>query len=330
MDVRSTPRWFLGLLVAALAMALALSLVSVHLRLVNAGLGCADWPACYGRIGAVSEAPPSAADGAGSAATTRVATLAHRIIASTLGLAILAIVAVALTRHRHTTGWLVPALLLAVMLTLALLGRWSAGLHRPGIVMANFTGGIALATSLWWLLLRCTRDRHAHASTAAPARGLAGAALIVVTAQIILGGLVSAYFAGLACGPSPTCGGNWVPSLPWQTLTGLFGTLETDAGGRVVIGDTLTGLHMAHRLLGLVAAAIVAALAWRLWRAGRPGAGLALVTLVVAGVVLGLASVRLELERNIVLAHYALAVALLLALMTVAAPVPHRHAVHKT
>lgn len=154
--------------------------------------------------------------------------------------------------------------------------------------------------------------------------------MLVVAAQIVLGGLVSAYFAGLACGPSPTCAGNWVPSLPWHTLTGLFDVLELDADGRAVGGHALTGLHMAHRLLGVAAAVVVAVLAWRLRREGRTPIAVMLLALVVVEVVLGLASVRLELDRNVVLAHYALALALLLALLSLIAPAGAHPAAHRS
>lgn len=329
MDVRSSPRWFAGLLVVALVMALALSLVSVHLRLVNSGLGCADWPDCYGRIGAAVDTP-RVAPGETADAPASLATRAHRAIASALGLVILVIVAAALTRHTPPTGRLAPTLLLMVMVGLAVLGKWSAGLHRPGVVMANFTGGIALAALLWWLLLASGRGQSQPRARRAAVHRWASAALLLVAAQIVLGGLVSAYFAGLACGPSPTCAGNWMPSVPWHTLTGLFDVLEIDTGGRVVGGHALTGLHMAHRLLGVLAAVVVALLAWRLRQEGRAAMAVALLALVVIEAVLGLASVHLKLDRGVVLAHYALALALLLALLTLVAPAGARRAAHRS
>lgn len=313
---RRTPGWYLGLLIVALVMALALALVSVHIRLSNSGLGCDDWPQCYGRIGSAAATDARAADaGAPQELAPSLAGRAHRVIASTLGLVILAIAAVALARRPRLCGWLAPSLLLAVMVALAALGNWSTGLQRPGVVMANFAGGIALAALLWWMLITVHPAASANRRADAQRRRWAAAAIIVVILQTLLGGLVSAYFAGLACGPSLSCDGRWLPYLPWTTLSGLAGVLELDATGRVAIGDTLTGLHMAHRVLGVAVVALIARLAWLAWHDGRPIAGLLLAGLVVIEAALGVASVHFELAPNLVLAHYALAVALLFALL---------------
>jgi cytochrome c oxidase assembly protein subunit 15 len=310
------PGWYLGLLVAALVMALALALVSVHIRLLNSGLGCADWPQCYGRIGgAAAMGAPAADGGAPQQLAPRLASRAHRVIASTLGLVILAIAAIALARRPRLCGWLAPTLLLAVMVALAVLGNWSAGLQRPGVVIANFAGGIALAALLWWMLITARPAAPRKRRTDAQRRRWVAAALGVTILQTLLGGFVSAYFAGLACGPSWSCDGRWLPSLPWAALSGLAGVLELDATGRVAIGDTLSGLHMAHRVLGVAAVALVARLAWLVWRDGRPVAGLLLAGLVVVAAALGVAAVHFDLAPNLVLAHYALAVALLFALL---------------
>lgn len=320
---RRTPAWYLIMLVTALVMALALSLVSVHIRLLNSGLGCTDWPHCYGRIGTAG-APQSAAESitdSSSAGTVDAATRAHRTIASALGLIILGVAVAALARRPRLTGFLPPTLLLTVMIGLAVLGNWSSGLQRPGVVMANFTGGIALAALLWWLLMAA----RAHRPSSAPAlRHWTAAALLLLVAQLVLGGLVSAYFAGLACGPSASCNGNWMPAVPWATLSGLFDLLELDAAGKVIGGDQLTGLHMAHRLLGMALVPIIAWLAWRLHRDGRSLLAGMLTVIIVAEAALGVASVHLNLHPGLVLSHYALALALLLALLVPLHPAENR------
>lgn len=311
MTARGSPSWYLALLTVALAMAIALALVSAHIRLTNSGLGCADWPQCYGRIGTPAGAPAPAAQTAPAGAT-----LTHRVLASALGLLVLAVAAAALRPHLRATGWIPPALALVVMIALAVLGKWSSGLQRPGVVIANFSGGVMLAAALWWLLAGAIRSKAAPTAPAPPVlqRWMMAVSLALIV-QIVLGGLVSAYFAGMACGPSPTCGGNWSPALPWVDLSRLFHPLELDAAGRVVIGDTLTGLHMAHRLLGFALVPLFAWFAWRLCENGRRGSAITVVSLVAAVVALGVAAVNMALPPALVLTHYGLALALLLALL---------------
>lgn len=316
MATRGAPSWYLALLTVTLATAVALALVSAHLRLTNSGLGCADWPQCYGRIDTMPDASAAVVQTAPTGAT-RI----HRVLASTLGLLVLAVAAAALRPGLRATGWLPPALALAVMIALAVLGKWSSGLQRPAVVIANFSGGIVLASALWWLLVGAIRS-NAMPTASAPRNSitrpwmlLASLALFV---QIVIGGLVSAYFAGLACGPSPTCGGSWSPALPWLELSAQFYLLELDAAGRVIIGETLTGLHMAHRLLGFVLVPLIVWIAWRLHRHGLRGSAITVVSLVAAEVALGVAAVNMALPHALILLHYGLALALLLALLRAA------------
>ncbi len=296
------PRWYLALLVTALTMAVALALVSAHIRLVNSGLGCTDWPQCYGQIGAY------AADGA---------TRTHRVLASALGLVVLVVAGAALWPRMRFTNWGSPVALLLVMIGLAVLGNWSSGLLRPGVVLANFTGGIVMAALLWWMLIAALRthalpppDRNRTAL-----HGWSVFAIGLLFIQILLGGLVSAFFAALACGTSPTCGGSWMPGLPWTELSALAGQLELDASGRVIVGDTLAGLHMSHRLLGFALVPVLGRVAWLFHRDGRSGLALTIAAITLAEIALGVVSVQLGLPAWIVLAHYALALALLLLLL---------------
>lgn len=313
MAARGVPSWYLALLIVTLAAAVVLALVSAHIRLTNSGLGCADWPRCYGRIGQAAD-PTTAAPHATPGGATRV----HRVLASTLGLLVLAVAAAALSPRLRATGWFPPALALAVMIALAVLGKWSAGLQRPAVVLANFSGGIVLAATLWWLLVGAIRTRVESPARALP-RSMPQRLMILGSlaagVQIVLGGVVSAYFAGLACGPSPTCGGNWNAGIPWLELATQFYLLELDATGRVVIGDTLTGLHMAHRMLGFVLVPLFVGIAWHLNRHGLRRSAITIVSLVTAEVALGIAAVNMALPPALVLAHYGLVLALVLALV---------------
>ena len=310
------PRPYLILVVTALAAAIALSLVSVHMRLLNSGLGCSEWPACYGQIALQSPADPATTGTARAAPGW--ATTTHRVLASGLGLLILAISLAALRPDRKWIHRPAALSLLAVMVGLAVLGRWSAGLTIPGVVMANYVGGLLMTGLLWWLCLTAA-GRYRPAPT--PADGklnpwvMAGMTLLVL--QITLGGMMSAWFAALSCGPSPTCDGNWAPFLPLDELARAFQPLELDASGRVVTGESMTGLHMAHRWLGMIMLPLFAVIARLAWLSGRRAAAVGVMALTVAELLLGAAAIRFDLSPTIVLGHYLLALALLLAMLDI-------------
>jgi cytochrome c oxidase assembly protein subunit 15 len=295
--------WYRALLLAGLLLAVALALISVHLRLVNSGLGCTDWPDCYGNLARSAEF--------GTAGPFKeLAVRAHRVLASVLGLLVLAVLALSL--------WLrvlrVPAgLLFGVMLLLAALGRWSAGLNLPGIVMANFAGGLLMIALLWFLWRSFFTAEPAPAATV---HRLAGIATVMLSIQMGLGGLMSAFFAGLACGPAFDCAAPWSPGIPLEVLSGLFRPLELDATGRVLISSDLAGLHMTHRMLGFALVPVFCALAYLLARSRRRALAVTMLALTVLSGLGGVMTVRLALPPLMVLAHYAIALGLLLTALS--------------
>lgn len=321
-------RWsFSRLAWLASALALGVVVLGAWVRLSHAGLGCPDWPGCYGHLD-VPEAP-HLIDAANAAWPDRPVEPAkawkemiHRYAAGTLGLLILA-VAVSAWRRRAEPGQALalPLALVGLVLFQALLGMWTVTLLlKPLVVLAHLLGGLTTLALLFWLALRHSGWQPSPASADERRRhaGWALAALLVLVAQIVLGGWTSTNYAALACPDLPTCQGHWWPPtdfadayLPWRGL-------GVNYEGGVLDNEARMTIHVMHRVGALLVLAVLGALAWRLFGSGdvrlRRGGGL-LATALAAQWLLGLGNVLLSLPLPVAVAHNAGAAVLLLVLL---------------
>lgn len=311
-------------IIATFTLGMLLVTLSAYIRLSNAGLGCADWPACYGRIGptpsdlgVTSDMVVEPNHPIGTNHAPAWATTAHRATAAVLGVLVLALAAVAAaTRGRATGGLAGPALLMLSTVGLAVLGKWSAGLHRPIVVFANFAGGVLMVSLLWRLVLGAgkRRMRNDTPSATLSARWTA-LGLGLVALQAMLGGLVSVNFAALSCTAFPDCNGVWWPALTSDGLRAMFHTLQVDAGGRVLRGEWTGGLHMAHRFAAAGVLFYVSWLGMKALRSGHGGTGVIVLALLALETATGMAVVKSHLALGVVLAHYFLGLLLLFGLL---------------
>jgi len=289
------------LLVAATLLAFCVVGLGAYVRLSDAGLGCPDWPGCYGHLVGVPDVVLGAAHDPARAWKEMI----HRYCAGTLGLLVLALAVQAWRRHIRP---LATGLLAALVVFQALLGMWTVTLLlKPIVVTAHLLGGMATLALLAWLTL----DARATGTVLpTPARPLARAALLALVAQIALGGWVSSNYAALACADFPTCQGSWWPAMDFGDAFRL----------RRELGDlsfaALTAIHWSHRLWAAVVLLTVGALALRLWRAPPwRKAGQALAALLMLQVALGVANVLLALPLALAVAHNLGAALLLVALV---------------
>ncbi|MDU5678626.1 MAG: COX15/CtaA family protein, partial [Pseudomonas aeruginosa] len=244
-----------GFTVAVLATLLAavVVLLGAYTRLTHAGLGCPDWPGCYGFVHVpLSEAQLAHAElhfpDAPVEAQKGWNEMIHRYFAGALGLLILGLALHALVRRgRDGQPLKLPLLLLAVVIAQAAFGMWTVTLKLwPQVVTAHLLGGFTTLALLFLLALRLS-GRFAARRYPAATRGLAGLALLLVIGQIALGGWVSSNYAAVACIDLPTCHGEWWPRMDFANGFHLTQHIGPNYLGGQLDSDARTAIHMTHR-----------------------------------------------------------------------------------
>ena len=302
------------LILAALILAFGVVSLGAYVRLSDAGLGCPDWPGCYGAL-----TPHHAADAIDAELAKRPdgpvshakawKEMVHRYFAGTLGLLVLVIAVLAWRGRRETNGGMsLPLLLLGLIVFQALLGMWTVTqLLKPLVVSSHLLGGMATMSLLLWLWLRERgQSGHAYFARVDHLRSSAGLGLALVVAQIALGGWVSTNYAALACTDFPLCQGAWVPTMDFAHGFTLRRELGETATGELLPMAALTAIHWAHRLMALVVSLYLAWLVLRLLRTpGYAGTGVIVGGLLVLQVSLGISNVLLSLPLAVAVAHNA-------------------------
>ncbi|MGS0681722.1 COX15/CtaA family protein [Shewanella sp. 125m-7] len=313
-----------SLLKVTLVFTLCVILMGAYTRLADAGLGCPDWPGCYGmfkvptethELTQVQQVFPEHTVEADKAWLEMI----HRYIAGTLGLLVLLILVLSLKTKDAPKK--LPMFIAALIIFQAALGMWTVTMKlMPIIVMAHLLGGFALFSLLLLLYLRSKPLRIPGGD--APARKMAGFAAIcigVLLLQIVLGGWTSSNYAALACTTLPICEGNWVDNL---SLAKAFSPFQGDHASfefGVLDYPARMTIHVAHRIGAIITAAMLFYLAFKLIRTAASSmmrdAAWLLIGLVILQVALGISNVVLHLPLGIAVSHNAGAALLLLTLV---------------
>lgn len=311
------------LAVAAAIVAFAVIVLGAYVRLSHAGLGCPDWPGCYGHLTWPDEAHELSR--AAEAFPDRPVEshkawkeMVHRYLAGTLVLLVIALNVLSWS-GRHRGGGLRPitATLLLLILFQAALGMWTVTLKLlPIVVMGHLLGGLATFSLLLWLTWRSRQSGDpAESMNLAPFRLGIIAGLTVLLVQLALGGWTSANYAALACPDFPTCQGSLWPEADFLDGFVLWREIGGDYEGGVLDMSARTAIHLAHRIGALVTLVVLGLLAVRLLRsAATRQDGLVLGTLLLGQVALGIQNVVLHLPLVNAVAHNAIG-ALLLAMV---------------
>lgn len=311
---------FVRLARAGAVLALAVVMLGAWVRLTDAGLGCPDWPGCYGRL--VVPHPETTAEELGREYTRPLEAgkawreMIHRYLASTLGLICLALAVIAWRNRRDPAQPMrAPFALVALVIFQGLLGMWTVTLLlKPIVVVAHLLGGFATLA----LLVSLGRWRSSRFPAPAPAlRALGVAAAAALVLQISLGGWTSANYAALACPDFPTCQTQWWPAVAdFEEGFVLWRGLGVDYEGGVLDHPARVAVHFTHRLGALVAALLVALLGARLVRepATRADGGAVLAALVLQ-LGLGVSIVWFGVPLTVAVLHNGVAALLLLAVI---------------
>ncbi len=311
----------------ATLLTLAVVVMGAYTRLSDAGLGCPDWPGCYGHLLGVPESS-SEIDQANQEFPERAVEIdkawkemIHRYMAEGLGLLILILAFLAI-KNRKQAGqalWL-PVFLVGLVIFQGLLGMWTVTLLlKPVIVMLHLLGGLSILALLWWLVLQPAASQTTTSNTPLTSILLVGLFLLVV--QILLGGWTSANYAALACPDFPTCQGKWWPATDFKEGFVFWRGLGQNYEFGVLDNPARTAIHLSHRVFAIVVAIFWIVVLFRIMMSKLSSSNmrqLAIITLLflLAQIVLGISNVVMSLPISVAVMHNGGAALLLLSVVT--------------
>lgn len=313
-----------ALVLSGVVLTFLVIVAGAYVRLEDAGLGCPDWPGCYGKLLGVPDElhevarAEEAFPGKPLDPARAWKEMFHRYLAGTLGLLILGIAFIAWRSRKeigHSPG--LATALVAVVAFQATLGMWTVTLLlKPAIVALHLLGGMTTLALMTWLALR---EIDPPAAPAAAARGLmpwAALGLPVLAGQVALGGWVSANYAALACPDFPVCHGRWLPEMNFTDAFHVLRELGVTAAGAPLSQDALIAIHWTHRVGALLTVLYLGALAVAGLRVPALALSSGLMLALLAGqVALGIANVLARLPLALAVAHNGGAALLLVALV---------------
>ena len=306
-------------------LALCVVVLGAYVRLSDAGLGCPDWPGCYGTL-TVPESQTAIADAQLIYPNKPVEThkawkeMAHRYVAGTLGLLVLSLCLLGWRAKRHiSVSPLLPTVLLFVIGFQAMLGMWTVTLLlKPVIVSLHLMGGMTTLAILTWI---------AHRHFGSPSRRIVDSNLVrfwirgavfVIFAQIFLGGWTSSNYAALACTDFPTCHGEWMPEMDFYTAFHWVRELGLTATGQPLELAAFTAIQWTHRVGALVTFIYLSILGLMLLKNTRlQSFGVLLILLLFVQISLGIGNLVLHLPLALAVGHNMGAALLLITIVVV-------------
>ncbi len=331
---------FRNFVISTFALTLFLVMMGAWVRLTDAGLGCPDWPGCYGKftpLHAAKDIAKAVAEQGGEHGPVSMGKawneMLHRYLASFVGLLILIMAtwsvfkpipkagpALARTASAKpaTQGWGLPVILLAVVIMQGMFGMWTVTLDlMPIIVTIHLLGGMITFSLLAWLMNRqFALPRYVDNEPVGRLKPWVLASAVVVVAQIILGGWTSTNYAALACPDLPLCQGQVWPPSDFRLGFTILRELGVDPAGNPITFPALTAIHLTHRIGAIFVLCIVAMTAMRAATAGERPLGRAIAVILIIQLLLGLSNVWFSLPIWVSVLHNGGAAVLLALLVT--------------
>jgi heme a synthase len=316
--------WFRRLALAGACLAALVVVLGAWVRLTDAGLGCPDWPGCYGHfhpeqaaqhLSDIQAAFPNREFDYAKAMHEMI----HRYFASALGLVIVALCGFAIWNRKDSAQPLGPVIALLVLVCLqGTLGALTVTmLLKPLIVTAHLLGGLTTLSLLSWLAR--WPERREPTTAERRLRSFAVLGLVVLSLQIGLGGWTSANYAAIACPDFPTCRQSWIPAMDYRDAFVLWRGLTVDYQGGVLPDSARVAIHYTHRIGAIVAGVVLISLgistAIAASTRGARWAGIILVTAVLIQITIGISTVINGVPLALATAHNAGAALLAVAMV---------------
>ena len=332
-------RWIRRLALAGVLLCFVVVVLGAYVRLNAAGLGCPDWPGCYGHVTPIGAENNAAAQAAFPNrpldASKAWKEMVHRYAAGTLVIIVVVITALAISyRRQKLLSPTYASALLATILVQAVLGMLTVTWQlKPLIVTLHLVFGMTTLGLLWWLWLSLPGKSWGgramgggglsgggQAATLRVAHQIALLGLAALAVQIVLGGWTSSNYAAVACPDFPTCQGAWWPHTDYKNAFILWRGLGINYEGGILDNPARVAIHLTHRLGALLATlALVFAAVFVILRKNLPhatAAAYAVLAALALQLTIGISMVLKTFPLRLTAAHTAGAALLLLASLT--------------
>lgn len=303
--------------------------MGVFTRLADAGLGCPDWPGCYGHVlwptedhevARANEAYPEMPVEHDKTWPEMV----HRYLATSLGLFTIGILVFALRNRGPEQPLKLPVFLLAFIILQGMFGMWTVTLKLwPQVVTAHLLGGFTTISLLWLLTLRLNNQRWQLPAIVEPKltalRPLVVVGLLIVVGQIALGGWTTSNYADIACPDFPRCQGAWLPPMDFANGFNIAQQVGPNYLGGVLDNDARVAIHVSHRIGAIITSLYLLFLFVKLrGLATAPAKRLSAVMLavLVAQVLLGISNIVFNFPIAVAVTHNLVGALLLLVMVT--------------
>jgi cytochrome c oxidase assembly protein subunit 15 len=315
------------LVLVSILLAILVVSLGAYTRLTHAGLGCPDWPGCYGQIDVpetveqINKAELAFPDRAVEPEKAWNEMI-HRYFAGSLGLLILAIAIWSIKRRAQGTPLRLPLLILVVVIFQAALGMWTVTMKlMPVVVMGHLLGGFLTLCLLFVLYLRLSPYRVPGGDFAIKKYGRYGLlGIVILTGQIALGGWTSSNYAALTCTELPICQSGWQEQLTFEHSFDLIPPEKnTYEYGHLDHASRLT-IHVMHRIGAIVTGLYLFWLVIMIFRKAQSiffkNAALSLGFILSCQILLGVSNIWFSLPLSVAVSHNVVAACLLLSLIT--------------